>query len=419
MHVRVTQTSQNPASALLSDNTSPTLTPTPSSTTSVPPPQPPTLIVPASPSTEQLPNVTTPVGPGSDFTFEPKNTVFSPDKTLSVEQYSKLDATSNSYSWEFWIREGNHLSLLNEEPNKFYPAGFRFTNDLQWLIRMQKTGAGEGTLFLYRKTLQGFVAATSKPLGELAWDYFNSLPDSESIIKPDFHKTAMLIKGVEDNYRWLGESWPDNRYLVIGLSGEVYPNSQHGQLRPISGWRCVYDLQSNTFSVPNDFADNNAKALAPPVSLTVTAPPTPVIAPSAPPVEVSANKPDANGISEDSLNDFLKAYWQANLANDATQYAGNFASQVNYCYKETGMASRDFVEEDREKLIQAWPTREMTETSLTTKVNGQDALVDLGYNWHYSGVKGSKNGTCALKLSLAWNGTKWEITSYYEKVKLK
>ena len=30
-----------------------------------------------------------------------------------------------------------------------------------------------------------------------------------------------LLKGTEENYRWLGVDWPENRYLVIGLSGDA------------------------------------------------------------------------------------------------------------------------------------------------------------------------------------------------------
>ena len=79
----------------------------------------------------------------------------------------------------------------------------------------------------------------------------------------DFHIEASLVKGTDDNYRSLGQDWPDSRYLVISLSGEVSPNSRHGQLPSVRGWRCRYDLQKGTFDVPPDFAENNAKAIAP------------------------------------------------------------------------------------------------------------------------------------------------------------
>jgi len=96
------------------------------------------------------------------------------------------------------------------------------------------------SLYLYRLVPQGFV--TPKPLSELAWAYFKGLPDSRKIKKPDFHIEAGLVKGTDDNYRSLGENWPDSRYLVILLSGEVSPDGMHGQtrlalsLRPAKGY---------------------------------------------------------------------------------------------------------------------------------------------------------------------------------------
>jgi hypothetical protein len=76
------------------------------------------------------------------------------------------------------------------------------------------------------------------------------------------HAQAILLKGMEDNYAWLGEHWPDSRYIVISLSFDA-----QGEEKPlpwIEGWRGVYDLKTETFSVPADFAENNAKALKTP-----------------------------------------------------------------------------------------------------------------------------------------------------------
>jgi len=53
---------------------------------------------------------------------------------------------------------------------------------------------------------------------------------------------------------------------VIGLSfdaqGEDKPSSW------IEGWHCLYDLKTGTFSVPADFAENNAKAVKTPGSIS-------------------------------------------------------------------------------------------------------------------------------------------------------
>jgi hypothetical protein len=204
-------------------------------------------------------------GPSADYTIDPEYTSTSPDKATTIEQYSKTDSDGN-YIWQFWARRKDTLTQLKPEQED-YSAGFRFTNDSQWLVRMQKTGSGELTLYLYHLGAQGFAAATKKPFGDLAWAFFNSRPESRKIKKPDFHMVAGLVAGTDDNYKslgeTLGETWPDSRYLVITLSGEVMPNDKHGQLQSLVDWHCRYDLQTGKFDVPPEFAENNAKAVAP------------------------------------------------------------------------------------------------------------------------------------------------------------
>jgi hypothetical protein len=112
------------------------------------------------------------VGPTADYKIKPEHNSTSPDGTTTVEQYAKIDADGD-YTWQFWARHQDKLTLLKPEQAD-YAAGFRFTNDSQWLVRMQKTGSGESTLYLYRLGPQGFVPATKKPLGDLAWAYFKS-----------------------------------------------------------------------------------------------------------------------------------------------------------------------------------------------------------------------------------------------------
>ena len=198
-------------------------------------------------------------GPAADYKLDPEYTSASPDGATTIEQYSKEDPNGGSL-WQFWARRGDKLALLDRE-DADYPAGFRFTNDSQWLMRMQKTGSGEATLYLYWLRYDDTVATTPKPIGDLAWDFFNSRPESRRIMKPDFHMVAGLAKGTEENYRWLRVRWPDNRYIVIMLSGEVSPNGRHGQIRSVDGWRCRYELLTGKFDVPASFAKNNAKAI--------------------------------------------------------------------------------------------------------------------------------------------------------------
>jgi len=160
-----------------------------------------------------------PAGPPAGYNIEEKYTEKSPDGAIAIEQYVNKD--TDDWKWQFWARHQGKLTLLKpKQPD--YPAGFRFTNDSRWLVRMQKTGSGESTLYLYRLGPQGFVSATKKPLADLAWAYFKSRPEWREVKKdPEYHISANLLKGTQENYRWLGVDWPESRYLLIGLSGDA------------------------------------------------------------------------------------------------------------------------------------------------------------------------------------------------------
>jgi hypothetical protein len=212
-------------------------------------------------------------GPGADFTLNAEATATSPDQQIRIEPYFK-NSDDDRIVYQFWTFDTNHQHgfLLNPgegDDVAAYAAGFRFSPDSQWLVRMQKLGAGYHTLYLYRRDSLKFSPATKKPLGELAWDYFLNLPTARQMHrKPKDrdslnHLQANLLKGIEENYAWLGQHWPDSRYVVITLSFDT----QGEKPAPwIEGWRCVYDMKTGTFSVPADFAENNAKAVKTPGS---------------------------------------------------------------------------------------------------------------------------------------------------------
>jgi len=117
----------------------------------------------------------TPAGadsPGSELTLLPDDTFTSPDGQIRVEQYSKKkDEYDRVYQfWTFDQKRQNGALLNRDEDTDLagYPAGFRFSRNSQWLVRMQKLGAGYHTLFLYRRTGDQFLPATRKPFGDMA-----------------------------------------------------------------------------------------------------------------------------------------------------------------------------------------------------------------------------------------------------------
>ncbi|WP_246666670.1 hypothetical protein [Bradyrhizobium guangdongense] len=203
-----------------------------------------------------------PAAPPAGYAIAEKHTKTSPDGATTIEQY--LNQETDEWKWLFWARRAGTFALLDPEPAG-YAAAFVFTNDQNWIVRLQKTGSGEQSLYLYRFTPQGYVSATKKPLGDLAWAYMKSRPDWRKIVKaPEYHEAAYLWEGFEDNYRKLGVDWPANRYLVIGLSGDAdVKRRKRSQTAVVNGWHCRYDLQTGKFDVPPSFARDNAKAVVP------------------------------------------------------------------------------------------------------------------------------------------------------------
>jgi hypothetical protein len=197
-----------------------------------------------------------------DYTLDPDFTVNAPDGVASVEQHHARTHPEQRLMWRSWARRGNTLTLLGPEQLDF-TGEFHFTSNAQWIARVQKTGAGTSSLYLYRWTGKGYVAATKAPLSELAWTYFSRHPDARKLPRPNQHLRADVDDGIEENYRELGVDWPDSRYLVISLAGQVAGDARRGELRVMRGWRCRYDLRTGKFDVPPEFAEGNEKAVAP------------------------------------------------------------------------------------------------------------------------------------------------------------
>ena len=203
-----------------------------------------------------------PAAPPAGYKIYEKYTQKSPDGAVTIEQY--LNQETDDWKWLFWARWQGTFTQLDPEPAG-YGAHFIFTNDLKWIVREQKIGSGTTTLHLYRLKPQGYLRASRKPLGDLAWDYMKTRPDWRKLVKaPEYHDSAYLLEGLEENYRKFGVDWPANRYLLIGLSADADVRGRKPmQTGVVNGWRCRYDLQTGKFDVPAFFSGNNAKAVVP------------------------------------------------------------------------------------------------------------------------------------------------------------
>jgi len=198
-------------------------------------------------------------GPAADYKIDDEYTKKSADGKTIIEQYHKEDSKGD-WHWQFWARRGDTQSLLNSnDDDDGYPADFSFINDGRFVARLQKTGSGEASLYLYKLNGDAFVSATNKPIGDLAWAYFFSRPESRKARKPDFHISAGVMQRTNENAP--GANWPEHRYIIIGLYGEVEPTEHHHQLRSVRDWKVRYDLETGKFDVPPEFREANAKAL--------------------------------------------------------------------------------------------------------------------------------------------------------------
>jgi hypothetical protein len=203
-----------------------------------------------------------PAAPPAGYKINEEYTQKSADGATTIEQY--LNKDTEDWKWQFWVRREGAFTQLEAELAD-YPADFLFTNDLKWIVRVQKIGSGTATLHLYRLMPQGYVPTSKRPLGELAWDYMKTRPDWRKIVKaPEYHESAYLLEGLKENYRGLGVDWPANRYLLIGLSADADVKGRKPmQTGVVNGWHCRYDLQTGQFDVPALFSRDNAKAVVP------------------------------------------------------------------------------------------------------------------------------------------------------------
>ena len=149
-------------------------------------------------------------GPGTGFKLRSEDAVISPDRAVRVEQYFK-DLQDEGFLYQFWSfdRGHRHGFLLNHGEGvdlASYAVGFRFSPDNRWLVRMQKLGAGYSTFYLYPRKGYQFLPATTKPLGDMAWDYLFDTPEAKATHRDpkdrdSLHQAqAILFKGMEDSH---------------------------------------------------------------------------------------------------------------------------------------------------------------------------------------------------------------------------
>jgi hypothetical protein len=120
---------------------------------------------------------------------------------------------------------------LATEPDRYpWSADYHISSDDQWILRIQKTGSGENTAFLYRVDQNGRVWRMAQRLDAMA---FALLTKREHLTPSDYYHTGVEFLGWELAARSL-------RFRLHGTAEDT--------AKPQLDKRFVYHLDSHTLT---------------------------------------------------------------------------------------------------------------------------------------------------------------------------
>ena len=191
-------------------------------------------------------------GPGPEFERLPDadHMFTSPDGQIRVEQYSK-DMDDDDSVYQFWTFDEKHqiASLLNRDEDHRsagYAAGFRFSREQP----VAGADAEAGRRLSHAVSVPAERLSIFTGDAKAAWATWPGIISSATPTSKRMHRkprgsrfarsrfAGHLVKGMEENYAWMGKHWPDSRYVVLSLSFD-----SQGEDKPlpwIEDWRCVY-----------------------------------------------------------------------------------------------------------------------------------------------------------------------------------
>lgn len=181
---------------------------------------------------------------------EPASTFESPDNTFMIVQYA--DKTEDLWKWESWVFPKSDdpsykLSRLHDFHG--YPGRYDLSPDHQCLVRSQKIGSGEATIYLYKRAGgTKFRSVCNGSFGDLAWDFFTKQPEISSDMVPSFHQYVQV------------KEWRTGGIALIELSGMHFLDATRWVT---DDWQCLYDLSTETFQVTPDIRKSNQSKIYP------------------------------------------------------------------------------------------------------------------------------------------------------------
>jgi serine/threonine protein kinase len=128
--------------------------------------------------------------------------------------------------------------------------------------------------------------------------------------------------------------------------------------------------------------------------------------------------PARNQVPEGFM-DFFRSAHSHNLSNNGAIWAADFAPYSYYCYG-SGSSSREFIANDRQKLINRYPTRSYSEPydENIEVLSPEKVRISYNFNYRYSGgsVKPTTSSTHVTLVTDKSSG-RWQIISFQEAVK--
>lgn len=130
--------------------------------------------------------------------------------------------------------------------------------------------------------------------------------------------------------------------------------------------------------------------------------------------------PDLQARAEESLSIFLRG-WESNQgANSAEAWASDFSDFPTYCYYDgSGGAPKNFIIEDREKLIKKYPYRTYEMLGKATAEwfdNYSRAVLVVSFHYKYTGQKNTQ-GNAFVTMGMKKYGNGWKIVSFEESIR--
>lgn len=110
-----------------------------------------------------------------------------------------------------------------------WPAAYRISPDEQWIIRDQKTGSGENSLFLYHLSPEGEIWRLTTPIDDVV---FTALLAPSHRARKDYYHLEVVLT-----------SW-DLAAGCVHLKARATPNDKKDQL--VEDRKIRYDLNTHT-----------------------------------------------------------------------------------------------------------------------------------------------------------------------------